>query len=829
MFEKQELASIVAALPGAVVGFDLDYRIDDGNLAALSLFGCTGVWLRGRSFVELIAPASRKIWDDFISASREADGTIACGITLEIIHASGSLRPVYCNVSAYEAQHGQKLIALLTERQTFDLDSAQYETSNVLSINELAGKASLSNSGHPSRSNNRPIASIDVANTLERLSYHIDNSLVGIVEFDADFKLIAWSNACEDLFGWRHDEVIGKTFNELGLLHPEDRNLIRGFVKGLDDPGYNSCAIVNRNVTKSGRIVTLEWFTSIFRDERGAALSALSIVVDRTAEVRAYRKLDDERQLFEAGPVIVTHWRDEAGYPIDYVSKNIETIVGYAPIEFVEGRTPTWHAIHPDDQRVRKEQVGKFLQSGADTQDMGPVRLLAANGDTIWITSFAMRLPTDDDGTARCMAYSVEITAAVKLQVEARKQQVNLQNVIDGTGAGTWELTLTTDELEVNERWAELLGYRLEELQPFISSRWSERVHPDDRPVVLAILDDHLAGRRDAFQAEYRLRHRDGHWVWVHDRGRIVEADESGKALVIAGTFVDISPRKEAELKVQAANTALQESNIELERFAYIASHDLQEPLRMVASFTQLLQKRYGDQLDDTAKEYIHFAVDGAKRMQQLIEGLLSYSRLGRQEIEEKTVDISALVGRVVQSMKISIEESNATVNCTGLPVVRGDAGQLYQLFQNLISNAIKYRTERNPLIEISFEYRDEASVFYVRDNGVGIEEGNRAKVFEVFRRLHSRADVPGTGIGLSVCQRVVERHGGRIWVESVLGEGSTFHFTIAADRYHRGEPTQAGAHTPTISADSDQQVAAAKAQAFPSVSDGNRRNGQAD
>jgi light-regulated signal transduction histidine kinase (bacteriophytochrome) len=264
---------------------------------------------------------------------------------------------------------------------------------------------------------------------------------------------------------------------------------------------------------------------------------------------------------------------------------------------------------------------------------------------------------------------------------------------------------------------------------------------------------------------------------------------------------MDISKRKAAEASVLAMNDALTQSNIELERFAYIASHDLQEPLRMVASFTQLLSKKYAAELDSTAQEYIRYAVDGAQRMQQLIRDLLAYSRLGRQIIEEKPVDMAALTARVMQSLKLTIDESNADVKCFALPVVRGDAGQLFRLMQNLIANAIKYRSDKPPRISIAMVPGSDDRTFCVRDNGIGISAEHAGRIFEVFQRVQSKVKYPGTGIGLSVCKRVVERHGGRIWFESKPGEGTTFLFSLAADRYSINPVVVPGQHEDVVPA----------------------------
>jgi len=230
---------------------------------------------------------------------------------------------------------------------------------------------------------------------------------------------------------------------------------------------------------------------------------------------------------------------------------------------------------------------------------------------------------------------------------------------------------------------------------------------------------------------------------------------------------------------LQRNSEELGRSNAELEQFAYVASHDLQEPLRMVASYTQLLARRYRGKLDSEADEFIGFAVDGATRMQTLIRDLLSYSRVMTQGHSLQPADARLACDMARRNLQKSIEESGATVSVGPLPTVRADATQLAQLFQNLIGNALKYCDERAPQIRVAAEARDEAWLFSVQDNGIGIESQYFERIFQMFQRLHTREKYSGTGIGLAICRRIVERHGGKIWVESEPGQGSTFHFAL--------------------------------------------------
>jgi PAS domain S-box-containing protein len=358
-----------------------------------------------------------------------------------------------------------------------------------------------------------------------------------------------------------------------------------------------------------------------------------------------------------------------------------------------------------------------------------------------------------------------------------------------------------------------IMGYGPEELGATSSF---EQIHPDDREKIKeagAEASRSGVGRR----IEYRMRHKDGSWrVLESTASTILDAEGRVDKLVIVNR--DITDRKQAETALQEykihleelvatrtaelirANEQLQQditgrnraqqeltlkleelarSNADLEQFAYVASHDLQEPLRMVVSYTQLLARRYQGKLDASADEFIGFAVDGATRMQQLIQDLLSYSRLTTRGKAPQFTQAEAACNAALENLQESIRNSNAEVNVGPLPTVLADGTQLAQLFQNLIGNAIKYRKERRPEIRVDARLKGNEWVFSVQDNGIGIEAQYFERIFQMFQRLHTRKDYSGTGIGLAVCRKIAERHGGKIWVESDPGQGSTFLFTI--------------------------------------------------
>ena len=282
-----------------------------------------------------------------------------------------------------------------------------------------------------------------------------------------------------------------------------------------------------------------------------------------------------------------------------------------------------------------------------------------------------------------------------------------------------------------------------------------------------------LASGATQFEAEVHSRTlRDRHMLLRFTLTVLAPREGRRRGLV---SLVDISERKHMEDALRHANTVLERSNEELEHFAYVASHDLQEPLRMIASYSQLLARRYGDQLDERAGKYIHYVTDGAKRMQDLISDLLDLSRVGTRGKPLRPVECASILENVQQSMRVMLGERNAEITCDPLPVIMADELQLAQLFQNLVSNGIKFNRAATPRVQISAERQGSEWIIAFRDNGIGMEEKYLDAVFLAFRRLHARDEYPGTGIGLAIAKKIVERHGGRIWVTSKPGAGSAF------------------------------------------------------
>jgi PAS domain S-box-containing protein len=356
-------------------------------------------------------------------------------------------------------------------------------------------------------------------------------------------------------------------------------------------------------------------------------------------------------------------------------------------------------------------------------------------------------------------------------EAELEELTTRFQLALEESDTGIWEWNPETDVVVWDEASEQLFGYEPGAF-PGTYEAFIDRVHPDDVETV----ETQIAGaieNDEEYRADFRIQLPDGSQRWIGARG-VVE-HEDGDVARILGIQTDITERKEREQELEEYRDQLEQSNRKLEQFAYVASHDLQEPLRMVSSYMDLLEMELGDELDEETQEYMEFAVDGAERMQAMIDGLLEFSRVQTQANPFDEVDVDEVLADTRQDLALKIEESDADLEVGDLPTVEADGDQLGQVFQNLIKNAIEHGDE-NTVVEVSATRTDDATKFAVTDNGPGIPEHRQADIFDIFDK---GADSSGTGIGLAVCQQIVDRHGGDIWVESTEGEGTTFYFTI--------------------------------------------------
>jgi PAS domain S-box-containing protein len=406
-----------------------------------------------------------------------------------------------------------------------------------------------------------------------------------------------------------------------------------------------------------------------------------------------------------------------------------------------------------------------------------------ANGDIIW------------DG----IQYDITDRKAAEAErlgaVQIRRELKLLEDILDIVLAGYWEWHIPNHHHYMSFGWKRMLGYEDDEL-PTRPETWKELIFSEDLPVVMGHFEQHVQSHGEVpYYNEVRYRHKNGSTVWLICSGRVIEWDAVGNPVRMIGCHIDISDRKQTEAQLQRVNQELQRSNQELEQFAYITSHDLQEPLRAIIGYTQLLDQNYRDVLNEpAAQESLGFIIDGGQRMRQLIQDLLAYSRVGSQPLRRVPIDMNIVLVEVLQNLTVTIDEAQAVITSDDLPMLLIDKTQLMQLLQNLISNAIKFRGKAPPQIHISamplfiptaiYTQADRATAyqFSIADNGIGIKPQYLTQIFEIFRRLHPRSRFPGTGIGLAISKKIVGRHGGEIWATSDWGQGTTFFFTLSAN-----------------------------------------------
>ncbi|WP_394908012.1 PAS domain S-box protein [uncultured Mesonia sp.] len=374
-----------------------------------------------------------------------------------------------------------------------------------------------------------------------------------------------------------------------------------------------------------------------------------------------------------------------------------------------------------------------------------------------------------------------------KKQAEEALKQANerFEKITQATQDAIWDWNLETNAIYLGEGFNKLFGHNTSYVHPDLSA-WTERIHPDDLEEVNASLEEVIASDKDLWVKEYRYRLADGNYAEIIDRGLLMRTGQ-GKAYRMVGVMEDITKQKQYQQHLKQLNAdlnkraeELQRSNEELEQFAFIISHDLQEPLRMVNAFMNQLQRRYGEQLDERANQYIHFAADGAQRMKHIILDLLTYSRVGRPTEKLELVDLNEVMADFKHLRRKLIQENKAQLQFPDLPSIPTYKAVITQIFHGLLDNALKYKQPGKPAkIKLTCEEEAQQFVFGVHDQGIGIAPQFFDKIFVIFQRLHNREEYPGTGIGLAMVKKGVQFLGGKIWLASTPGQGTSFYFTL--------------------------------------------------
>jgi len=458
---------------------------------------------------------------------------------------------------------------------------------------------------------------------------------------------------------------------------------------------------------------------------------------------------------------------------------------------------PAWSAMEENNSKSN-------AASGSDSQEVNEILskhgfiastaypVSQASGDAWGVLEIFYKEGQQEQIGQNDLALQMTNFLSILLESKLAQENIWLSNqrydlISRATNDIIWEWDVEKGLLvKANTGLSDFFGVEIGKEQ-ILFNAWEQLLHPDDYNRVIKKRNDSLRNKSNQYwEDEFRMQGHSGKYNYFYHKAFIVRSTE-GKPIRLFGATQNITRRKEDEALLLELNKQLKQradelaaSNVELERFAYVASHDMQEPLRMITSFLQLFRKKYQEKIDDTAEQYLHFVMDGADRMKRLITDLLEYSRIGSNKGVAESIDINQLMKEVQEVFVNRIAECEATIICKDLPVIMGNKTQLFQLFQNLVGNALKYIGKEKPIVIVSGQEEDHHFLFSVQDNGIGIKPMFFDKIFVLFQRLHHKHQYSGTGIGLSVCKKIVEKHGGKIWVTSEPDKGSTFYFTIS-------------------------------------------------
>lgn len=609
----------------------------------------------------------------------------------------------------------------------------------------------------------------------ERMRLSIQASNIGFYDFDIKKNTVMYSLEWKRQIGYEDDEISDSFAEWQDRLHPDDLERVLQGVQTILNPPYQNFAVQFRLRHKDGSYRSIVSNGVMIFDARGeperVVGTHLDLTVQKQVEERLRRSesaLKEAQRLAHIGSWIwdmkadIVEWSDETyriyGIDKEHFTGSLNDVVGAS--------------IHPEDMpRVRASHEMAARNEKPTSEEY---RIILPDGRVRWVWSEIGDLVRDADGTPAMVTGTIQdITEKKQADERIKAAMLRLQSYFDADLIGIMISEKDGTIIEANDYYLNLIG----RTQTDLASRkinWrdftpEEFWELDDR----AVMGLTLTGRVSPYEKQYQRK--DGTRVWILVSKAILLPEED-KVLAFV---MEITERKQAEEELRRLMEELKRSNAELEQFAYVASHDLQEPLRTVAGMVQLLQQRYQGQLDDRADEYIQHAVNGTVRMQTLINDLLVLSRVNRRGRQFERIESGEALQIALDNLAIAIRDSGAVITHDPMPALDGDETQLAQVFQNIIGNAIKFRGAQVPAVHIGANRSDGGWLFSIRDNGIGIEAQYFERIFAPFQRLHTRQEYLGNGIGLAICKKIVERHGGRIWVESTPGQGSVFFFTL--------------------------------------------------
>ena len=615
-----------------------------------------------------------------------------------------------------------------------------------------------------------------------RLTTILEKVTDAFVSIDRNWHYVYVNQRAAQFFNRRAEDLIGK-------------HIWTEFPEGIGQPFY----LAYHQAMAEQKFIQLEehyapwdrWFENrIYPSEEGLSIFFQDITARKQAEIALVESEERHRSLVTATSQLV--WVSNATGSEILTLSDWQTFTGQTADQVTEWG---WlNTVHPDDQA----RVRQCFQAAVQQKKLyeAEYQIRVADGTYRHVAVRGVPILEDDGSIREWIGICIDISERKWAEEALRQSQEQLQAILDNAPAVVYLKDLEGRFLLVNRSYEQLT--ELDRAQ--VLGKTDAELFPPDLAAMYQANDRAVLEQKIAIQSEETAPSSKGIFTYLSLKFPLLDAD--GVPYALCGISTDITDRKQSEAALQQAkadldirvqertvelqklNVELQRSNQELEQFAYVASHDLQEPLRAITGYTQLLMQDYHDRLDETAQEYAGYVIDGAKRMQQLIEDLLTYSRVGTKDLVPTMVDCNTLIEQVLRNLQISIVESHATVAYKDLPSLIADKSQLVQLFQNLISNAIKFQRHSSPHVEITAELKETEWQFRVQDNGIGIQPRFLDRIFEIFKRLHTRREFPGTGIGLAICKRIVDRHGGRIWAESEPGTGTTFYFTLPYEQF---------------------------------------------
>jgi PAS domain S-box-containing protein len=593
-----------------------------------------------------------------------------------------------------------------------------------------------------------------------------------IYDWDVVNDHFEWGDGFYRMLGYDRTTTPFKLADWAKLEHPEDRKHYHdSWAAFLSDPSMTRWSNETRVRRGDGTYIYVEEVGHLIRDAAGRPIRMIGILRDLSTTKELQRLLDTASRLASVG-----------AWEIDVKAERL----------IWSGMTKQILEV-PDSHEPKIDDVNSFFKEGKSRDlrtecfnraliDGTPyditVQVVTAKGNEKWIRSIG--LPVVEGGKVVRIYGSFQDVTEMKLaQEEIIKSNERFSKVAEATNDAIWDFDVMSNHLWWGKGFSTLFGYDPETFKPSLD-KLVMLIHPDDRERVGQRIQEYMTdGKSVNWYEEYKFMKSDGEYAFVFDRA-IFLRDANGQVIRVVGAMTDITYRKIYEESLLELNKQLEISNAELEQFAYVASHDLQEPLRMVSSFLNLLEKKYGDVFDDKARQYIHFARDGAIRMRQIILDLLEFSRVGKHNDKLKNVDLNEVIKDVFALHRKLIEEQSAEVHVSKMPVINTFRSPILQVFQNLVGNALKY-ANKDEQVQISISSREMGDhwEFSVEDNGIGIDPKHHERIFVIFQRLHKRDEYTGTGMGLAIVKKILDDLGGQIWVESNLGQGSKFTFTI--------------------------------------------------